>query len=169
MALADLVTVIRTDLADPEGERFSDEVLSRCILKSVPSVARDLGLEMSISGSEILNCPPQGESLEMLILAARIEACRYMRVATANAFSFSSGDKRVDKTSQPEQWAKLESDLIEEYKQRLHDMSLSGSLEDDYIITPRDVRPVIFEQGVDLIDIPVIYREGDDFIDITSF
>lgn len=147
MALADLVAVLRTDLADPEGERFSDEVLSRCILKSVPCVARDLGIEMSISGGEILNCPPQGETLEMLILAARIEACRVMRAATSNAFSFSSGDKKVDKTSQPEQWAKLEADLISEYRERLHGMSLPGSLDDDYIITPRDLKPVIYHQG----------------------
>jgi len=147
MALADLVTVLRTDLADPEGERFSDEVLSRCILKSVPGVARDLGAEMSISGGDILNCPSQGETLEMLILAARIEACRFMRAATASAFSFSSGDKKVDKTSQPEQWAKLEADLIAEYKARLHDISLPGSLDDDYIITPRELKPVIYEQG----------------------
>lgn len=148
MNLADLVISLRTDLADPDKERFSDEVLSRCILKSVPAVARDLGLEMSISGSDILNCPSQGEDLEMLILAARIEACRFMRAATASAFSFSSGDKRVDKTSQPEQWAKLESDLIEEYQQRLHDMGLSGLMEDDYIITPHDIHAAIYEQGV---------------------
>lgn len=147
MALADLVTVLRTDLADPGEERFTDEVLSRCILKSVPSVARDLGVEMSISGGDIANCPSEGDALEMLILAARIEACRFMRAATASAFSFSSGDKKVDKTSQPEQWAKLEADLIAEYKERLHDLSLPGSLEDDYIITPRDLHPVIYEQG----------------------
>ncbi|MHB1001465.1 MAG: hypothetical protein ACYC27_19675 [Armatimonadota bacterium] len=153
MALADLVEVLRTDLADPEGERFSDIVLSRCILRSVPMVARDLGLEMSISGNDILNCPPQGESQEMLILAARIEACRFMRAATASAFSFSSGDKRVDKTSQPEQWAKLETDLSSEYRERLHAMSLPGSLDDGYIITPRNVTPMIYEQGVDLDDI----------------
>ena len=149
MNLADLTVLLRTDLADSDKERFSDEVLSRCILKSVPGVARDLGLEMSISGSDILNCPSQGESLEMLILAGRIEACRYMRAATASAFSFSSGDKRVDKTSQPEQWAKLESDLVEEYQQRLHDMGLSGLMEDDYIITPHDIHAAIYEQGVD--------------------
>lgn len=152
MALADLVNVLRTDLADPLGERFSDEVLSRCILRSVPSAARDLGLEMSVSGGEILNCPLQGESLEMLILLARIEACRYMRTVTANAFSFSSGDKKVDKTSQPEQWAKLEADLSAEYRERLHVMGAPGSL-DDYIITPRNLKPVLYEQGVDLDDV----------------
>jgi len=147
MATADLIAVLRTDLADPDCERFSDEVLSRCILKSVPAVARDLGVEMSISGGDIVGFPPCSETLEMLILAARIEACRFMRAATANAFSFSSGDKRVDKTSQPGEWAKLEADLTAEYKERLHTIRPEAPLGDDYIITP-ELRPVIYQQGV---------------------
>jgi hypothetical protein len=155
MALADLVALLRTDLADPDGDRFNDEVLSRCILKSVYGVARDLGTEMSVSGTDILPFP-QDETLEMLILAGRIEACRYMRAATADAFSFSSGDKKVDKTGQPSQWAKLEEDLIAQYRERLHDLVPSGSLESDYIITPRELRPVLYEQGVDVIEVPTI-------------
>ena len=152
MALADLVNVLRTDLADPNGERFSGEVLSRCILRSVSTVARDLGVEMSVSGGDILNCPSQGDSFEMLILHAQIEACRFMRAATASAFSFSSGDKKVDKTSQPEHWAKLEADLSATYRMRLHDLRPEGMPEDDYIITPRELRPVLYEQGVDVVD-----------------
>ncbi len=148
MALVDLVAMLRTDLADPNADRFSDVVLERCILKSVASVARDLEVDMSVSGSDTLNCPTQAETLEMLILQSQIEACRFMRAATANAFSFSSGDKRVDKTSQPEHWAKLESDLSATYRMRLHDLRPDGMPEDDYIITPRELRPVIFEQGV---------------------
>ena len=85
----------------------------------------------------------------MLLLQARIEACRYMRAATANAFSFSSGDKRVDKTSQPEHWAKLEADLTAAYRQRLHEIRPEAG-QDDYILTPRDLRPIAYEQGIDL-------------------
>ena len=103
---------------------------------------------MSVSGGEIAP-EPQGETLEMLLLWARIEACRYMRAATANAFSFSSGDKRVDKTSQPEHWAKLEADLTATYRQRLHEIRPEAS-QDDYIFTPRELRPVAYEQGIDL-------------------
>ena len=118
MAASDLVAILRTDLADPSAERFSDEVLTRCILKSAFPVGRDTGTQMTVSGGEIVP-EPQGEMLDMLLLWARIEACRYMRAATASAFSFSSGDKRVDKTSQPEHWAKLETDLTATYRQRL--------------------------------------------------
>lgn len=148
MALSNLVGTLRTDLADPDAERFTDDVLSRCILKAVFPVGRDLGVQFGISGGEV-SPEPQGETLEMLILWARIEACRFMRAATANAFSFSSGDKRVDKTSQPEHWAKLESDLVATYRQRLREIR-PESVSDDYILAPNSLRPVIYEQGIDL-------------------
>lgn len=145
---SDLLVMLRTDLADPNAERFTDEVLNRCILKSVFPVGRDLGEQMSISGGEIAP-EPQGETLEMLLLLARIEACRFMRAATANSFSFSSGDKRVDKTSQSEHWAKLEADLTAAYHERLHEIRPEAG-QDDYIFTLRELRPVAYEQGIDL-------------------
>ncbi len=148
MAASDLVAILRTDLADPSAERFSDEVLTRCILKSAFPVGRDTGTQMTVSGGEIVP-EPQGEMLDMLLLWARIEACRYMRAATASAFSFSSGDKRVDKTSQPEHWAKLETDLTATYRQRLLEIRPEAS-QGDYILTPRELRPIAYEQGVDL-------------------
>lgn len=148
MATSDLLVMLRADLADPGAERFSDEVLTRCILKSAFPVGRDLGAQMAVSNGEIMP-EPQGETLEMLLLQARIEACRFVRAATANAFSFSSGDKKVDKTSQPEHWAKLESDLTATYRQRLHEIRPEAG-QDDYILTPRELRPVAYEQGIDL-------------------
>lgn len=148
MAASDLVATLRTDLADPSAERFSDEVLTRCILKSAFPVGRDTGARMTVSGGEIVP-EPQGEMLDMLLLWARIEACRYMRAATASAFSFSSGDKRVDKTSQPEHWAKLETDLTATYRQRLLEIRPEAG-QGDYILTPRELKPIAYEQGIDL-------------------
>lgn len=148
MAASDLVAILRTDLADPSAERFSDEVLTRCILKSAFPVGRDTGTQMTVSGGEIVP-EPQGETLDMLLLWARIEACRYMRAATASAFLFSSGDKRVDKTSQPEHWAKLETDLTATYRQRLLEIRPETG-QGDYILTPRELRPIAYEQGIDL-------------------
>lgn len=149
MATSELVSLLRTDLADMEAERFTDEVLTRCILKSVFPVSRDLAVQISTSGGEI-SPEPQGETLEMLLLQAQVEACRFMRIATANAFSFSSGDKRVDKTSQPQNWAKLENDLLAAYKQRLHEIHPGAGASDDYILKPEPFTPVIYEQGLDL-------------------
>jgi hypothetical protein len=146
VATSDLLTMLRADLADPTAETFKDEVLTRCILKSVSPVGRDLGVEMSLSGGEVTP-EPRGETLEMLLLQAQIEACRFMRIATANSFSFSSGDKRVDKTAQPQNWAKLESDLTATYHERLREIKPDAAVDDGYIFTPKPLRPVIFEQG----------------------
>ena len=146
MPLSDLVGLLRTDLADPNAERFQDEILTRCILKSVFPVSRDMDTRMTVTGGEIVP-EPEGETQEMLLLQARIEACRFMRAATANAFSFSSGDKRVDKTSQPEHWAKLEADLTTTYHERLREIKPDAAVDDGYIFTPKPLRPVIFEQG----------------------
>jgi hypothetical protein len=141
MTIADLVPLLRADLADPNSERFSDEVLTRCILRSIYPVGWDLDLRLTVVGGEI-DPAPDSQTQEMILLQARIEACRFMRAATANAFSFSSGDKKVDKTSQSEHWAKLEEDLNTAYKQRLNDIRPGAG--DDDVITPHDVVPVIY-------------------------
>ncbi|MHB9037075.1 MAG: hypothetical protein ACYC64_10425 [Armatimonadota bacterium] len=148
MTISDLAGLLRMDLADPNKERFSDEILARCVLRSVFPVAWDLDVRLTVVEGQV-DPVPDIDTQEMILLQARIEACRFMRAATANAFSFSSGDKRVDKTGQPEHWAKLESDLVAAYKQRLHDLRPDVSL-DDSIITPRGVGAVIYEQGSEL-------------------
>ena len=118
MATTDLRATLRLDLADPEQSLFSDETLTRCLLRGVFVVARDLGISLSVHGEEIVP-EPAGEVCEFLLLLGRIHACQTMRAQTANAYAFSSADKRVDKTKQPEHWAKLEADLRVEYGQRL--------------------------------------------------
>ncbi len=140
--------MLRTDLADPSSERFADEVLKRCILRSTFAVGRDTGTQMSVVSSEIIPAP-QGEVLEILLLQAQIAACQFMRAATANAFSFSSGDKRVDKTSQPEHWAKLESDLTATYQQRLGEIKAVSGV-DDFVMTPRSIPIAVYEQGSEI-------------------
>ena len=66
MALADLVAVLRTDLSDPQGELFTDDVLSRCILKGVYRLARDLETSLSIVNGEVVP-EPEGEPRELLL------------------------------------------------------------------------------------------------------
>lgn len=149
MPLSDFILTLRKDLSDPDAELFADEVLERCILKGVYQVARDLDVAISISNGEI-SPEPEGETLEMLLILGQIHACQVMRAATANAFSFSSADKKVDKTKQPEHWAKLEEDLRAYYKQKLAEIKPgSGTDAEDYIITPGGLTPVIYEQGKD--------------------
>lgn len=140
MTIADLAALLRTDLADPNAERFSDEVLTRCVLRSIYPVGWDLEVKMVVVEG-VIDPTPDDITQEMILLQARIEACRFMRAATANAFSFSSGDKKVDKTSQPEHWAKLEEDLNAAYRERLNDIRPGAG--DDDILTP-DLTPVIY-------------------------
>ena len=92
---------------------------------------------------------PQGEARELLLILGQINACQVMRAATANAFSFSSGDKSVNKTGQPKQWADLEESLTLQYRQRAAQMTPGVHDDDGYIITP-EFRPVLYEQGLDL-------------------
>ncbi len=149
MALSDFILSLREDLSDPDAGLFTDEVLGRCILKGVYQAARDLEVSMAISNGEITP-EPEGETLEMLLLLGRIHACQAMRAATANAFSFSSADKRVDKTKQPEHWAQLEEDLRAYYKARLGEIKPGSTVSpDDYVITPKGLSPLIYERGKD--------------------
>ena len=150
MALSDLVLTLRTDLSDPGGQLFTDEVLGRCILKGVYRLARDLEVSLSVVNGEVVP-DPDGETRELLLILGQIHACQVMRAATASAFSFSSGDKRVDKTKQPSHWASLEEDLKAVYKQRLGEIKPGAAVDpEDYILGPFDMRPAIFEQGKDL-------------------
>jgi len=147
VALADLVLTLRTDLADPNGELFADEVLGRCILKGVYRLARDLEVSLSVVDGEVVP-DPEGEKRELLLILGQIHACQVMRAARANAFSFSSGDKRVDKTGQASHWASLEEDLKALYKQRLGEIKPGAAIDpEDYIIGPFGIRPAMYEQG----------------------
>jgi hypothetical protein len=150
VATSDLLAVLRTDLGDSDATLFDDTALTRCLHRAALMLARDLDTAFAIVDGEIVPAP-QGVEQELLLLLARIHACEVMRSRTANAFAFSSGDKRVDKSRQPEQWAKLESDLRDQYRSRLKDVKPEVSLaEDDYFVHPGHIVPVVYEQGVNV-------------------
>lgn len=147
MLLTDLISDLRIDLSDPDASLFNENTLERCVRKAVYKFSRDAKLTLTISGDNI-SPDPEGESRELLLLLGQIHACQVMRSATANAFSFSSGDKKVDKSKQPEHWAKLELDLQSEYDRRLEALNPDVQINDDnYMITP-GLKPVIYEQGI---------------------
>ena len=149
LATADLVATLRLDLSDPERALFTDAALTRCLHKGVHRLARDLDIRLSVVDGEV-DPEPDGDTRELLLLLGQIHACQFMRAHTANVFVFSSGDKRVDKTKQPEHWAKLEQDLKAQYKQALSEARPGAAAgPDDYIVSP-ELKPVIYEQGGDL-------------------
>ena len=149
--LSNLISELRLDLSDPAGVLFDDVTLGRCLRRGLVRLNTDLNARYAVHASAIEPAPSDAVA-ELMLLLGQINACQVMRSRTANAFSFSSGDKRVDKTKQPEQWAKLESDLEAEYTQRLKLLKpdVSGQNAESYIITPQNLAPVIYEQGLDL-------------------
>jgi len=147
LTLPDLIADLRIDLPDPDASLFLDSTLERCVRKAVYKLSRDAEISLTVEGDQVLP-DIDGELRELLLLLGQIHACQVMRSATANAFSFSSGDKRVDKSKQPEHWAKLEVNLLEDYRRRLSAFKPGYEVnEDSYIITPSGVNPVIYEQG----------------------
>ena len=146
MAVPEIVAALRLDLADPSAALFTDEVLRRCVLKGVGRVASDLKIVLRIVGFEI-DPEPGADAVELLTILGQIHACQYMRAATANSFSFSSADKRVDKTRQPEQWAALEESLRAMYRARLNELLPGAATGDDYLLTPSGLKPIIYQQG----------------------
>lgn len=148
MQLAELVRLLRLDLGDGQAHQFSDLELGRCVEKGLFPLGRDLGVSYRMVDDQV---EPQmsGETRELLLLLGQINACQRMRAQTANTFSFSSGDKSVDKTKQAEHWAKLEKDLTAAYQKRLQALNPSGGDGDSgsVLLTPTLLRPVIYEQG----------------------
>jgi hypothetical protein len=148
VAVPEIVATLRLDLADLSATLFTDEVLRRCVLKGVGRVASDLKIALRIAGFEI-EPEPGSDAVELLAILGQIHACQHMRAATANSFSFSSADKRVDKTRQPEHWAALEESLWATYRARLKELA-PGAVPDDYLLTPSGLKPVVYEQGASL-------------------
>ncbi len=148
--MSDLLAVLRTDLGDSDATLFDETTLTRCLHRAALMLARDLEMVFAIVAGEVVPAP-EGVEQELLLLLARIHACEVMRSRTANAFAFSSGDKRVDKSKQPEHWAKLEADLRALYRSRLKEVKPDAALvEDDYFVKPGHFAPVVYEQGVNV-------------------
>jgi hypothetical protein len=148
VATSDLLALLRTDLGDEDAALFDETTLTRCLHRAALVLGRDLDIAFAIQAGEIVPAP-EGVERELLLLLARIHACEVMRSRTSNAFAFSSGDKRVDKSKQPEHWAKLEADLRALYRSRLKEVKPDAALvEDDYFVKPGHIAPVVYEQGV---------------------
>jgi hypothetical protein len=140
--VSDLIADLRLDLSDPGASLFEESTLERCVCKAVFRVGTDVNQPMTVSSGEITP-DPVGEVRELIVIMAQVHACQVMRSATANAFSFSSGDK----TSQPGHWAELETDLMTAYRERLGELRPETQInEDSYIITPSNLSPLIYKQ-----------------------
>lgn len=146
MTRTELVQAMRIDLGDADSVLFADTALERCVIRAISPVGQDTGQSLRMVNGEITPAP-EGNLAEVLLLLAESYACAIMRGKTANAVNVSSGDKRIERTNQAKYWADLEADLLAQYRQRITDMT--GG---DFFITPPPLRPVLYEQGSEVIE-----------------
>lgn len=149
MTLSDLIQAMRIDLGDADHTLFADTALERCVIRAIYPVGQDAGQPLRMVNGEIAPAP-DGHLAEVLLLLAESYACAIMRGKTANAVNVSSGDKRIERTNQAKYWAELEADLLAQYRQRITDMA--GG---DVFLTPPPLRPVLYEQGSEVIEYDV--------------
>jgi len=109
MALSDLKTALRLEYHDRDENSplLEDEQLERALKRSVVSINKNLKLSYVVDAHGNISPDLEDEDKEILLLSALSVVCRMMQAKTARNFSFSSGDKKVDKTKQPAYWAEL--------------------------------------------------------------
>lgn len=119
MALSDLKTALRLEYHDRDENSplLEDEQLERALRRSVVSINKDLKLTYAVDAQGAIIPDLEDEDREVLLLNALTVVCRMMQAKTARNFSFSSGDKKVDKTKQSKYWAELGSSYQTQYNQ----------------------------------------------------
>ena len=119
MALSELKTALRLEYYDRDENNplLEDEQLERALRRGIVSINKDLKLSYVVDAQGNITPELEDEDREVLLLNALIVVCRMMQAKTARNFSFSSGDKKVDKTKQPSYWAELGSSYQAQYNQ----------------------------------------------------
>ena len=152
-----MIASLRVDLSDPvgAGALFTDRVLDRCLRKGLHVLGMDLRLKWTVTlavdpdTDDTVTPPLLDDQVELVTLLGHIHACEIMQANTALGFSFTSGDKRVDKTKQPAHWAALADSLRLEYRQLLSIKQL-GFDSEGYVIVPVG-GGLVFEPGINPI------------------
>jgi len=140
----ELLADLRLDLGDTDEELLGDDYLRRCILKAVPVINSDISTDYAVS-NDVISPALANNHRELLLLRSQAFACSLMRSITANNFSFSSGDKKVDKTKQPEFWKEQEEALLARYKEQVRAINPDNQALDDSLLTTGSLTPLIYE------------------------
>ena len=136
MALSDIRDKLRLEYDDGETPpSLSDDQLDRAITRAVTAINLNLERAYAITQEEI---QPEldVDDEEVLLTQAMITACAMMQSKTARNFSFSSGDKKIDKTKQPDYWAKLGQSYETRYKQMVSERNPDYGTE-TVLLTPQ--------------------------------
>ena len=109
MTRAELIHSLRLEYHDSDeaSPLLDDEQLERAVDRAVVSVNKDLKRSYVIDENGGFSPDLEDDDREVLLLFALVVACRMVQARVARNFSFSSGDKKVDKTKQPAYWAEL--------------------------------------------------------------
>ena len=135
MALSDIRTSLRLEYDDSsEPPILSDDQLNRAITRAVSAINLNLERAYTIVEEEF---EPELDSDEgeVLLTHAMITVCAMMQSKTARNFSFSSGDKKIDKTKQPDYWAKLARSYEVRYKEMVSERNPAYGTETE-LLTP---------------------------------
>jgi hypothetical protein len=135
MGLSDLRSKLRLEYDDGGSPPLlSDEQLNRAISRAVFAVNLNLERSYTITQEEI-QPDLDADDEEALLTQAMITVCAMLQSKTARNFSFSSGDKKIDKTKQPEYWAKLGQSYEARYKEMVSERNPAYGSETE-LLTP---------------------------------
>ena len=136
MALSDIRVSLRLEYDDSsEPPLLSDDQLNRALTRAVSAI--DLNLERAYSiVEEEIQPTLDSDDEEVLLTHAMITVCAMMQSKTARNFSFSSGDKKIDKTKQPDYWAKLGQSYEARYKEMVSERNPDYGTE-TVLLTPQ--------------------------------
>ena len=136
MALSDVRSKLRLEYDDSgTPPQLSDEQLNRAIARAVTAINLNLERAYAIV-DEDFQPNLEADDEEALLLQAMITVCAMMQSKTARNFSFSSGDKKIDKTKQPDYWAKLGQSYEARYQQMVSERNPDYGTE-TVLLTPQ--------------------------------
>jgi len=143
MMLDELVQDILADFTDEEGDPLvASEYAERAAERALPLVASDLDVPYQLAEGEVDPEMP-GSHRELWVLKTKILVCRFLRAQSASRVSFSSGDKRMDRSKEASNWAALEKDLAAEYSAKVSKLNPAA---DESVMSP-GVRPRVYSRG----------------------
>ena len=122
MLLSELIRGLRLEYHDAgTPPSLDDDQLKRAVSQSLAAVKKDVKQTYLITDEGAITPSPEPEDRELIHSYALAVVCRMMQAQTARGFSFSSGDKRIDKTRQPSYWAELGRGYLDQYRQTVQE------------------------------------------------
>jgi hypothetical protein len=141
-----LVTDILADFTGDDGEPLvADAYARRQAERALPLVADDLEVAYALDSDQVEPDMP-AEHRELWALKTKVLVCRHLRAQAASRVSFSSGDKRMDRSREASSWAALEKAFDDEYAERVR--RVNPATDPDVLRT--DVIPVVYEAGAEV-------------------